>query len=214
MSLEIGFAQNPVPGKLQIVGANFRQKLDLSLFNQDIRTQKITTVSRDMIYLSCGHFHLFVLQQAASEFGLRIGHLFARIRMRHGQKQLALDLHKMRRHRKIIGRKLQIAFADQLHITHVLFRNDRHRNLHDVELLPANEIKQKIEWTFEAFQKHSQRIGRNVKPFRNFKKRLSVEARKRHAVNGLRRRILSAAGIYQIGKRELLGLRGVRSHDQ
>ena len=196
VSLEIGFAQNAVPGKPQIIGAHFGQKFDLCLFDEHISSQEVATISRNAIHFDSRHLHLFILKQTTGKFGLRIGNLFAGIGVRHRKQQLAFDLHEMRGHRKIFGRKFQIAFADQLHIAHVLFRNDRHRNLHDVELLPSDEIQEQIQRAFEAFQKHTQCVGRNVQTLRHLKERLTVQTRKGYAVNCFRRRILRVAGIH------------------
>ena len=163
----------------------------------------------DLVKFDGGHLHALVFQKPAGELGLGIRHLLARVDLRHRQQQLALDLHEVCSHHEIVGRKLKVALANELDVAHVLLGHKRHRNLHHVELLPADEIKKQIERPFKAFQKDLQRIGRNVEPVGDLKKRLAVKARKRHAVDGIGRCGVRHPG--DVFERRLMRLGGLMS---
>ena len=56
----------------------------------------------------------------------------------------------------------------------------RHRDVEDVQVLPADEIQQQIERTLEALQNHFQGIRRDIQILRHLQHRLAFDQRQRH----------------------------------
>ena len=194
--LKFGPRQNPGPGCGKIVGRNLRQKLKLLLLDFHKSPQKVATAPRHCLQVLRRKFHLFVFDDPPGKLGLRVLHLFARVNVRHRQQQLAFDVHEVGGHHEVVGGQFQVTLADEFNVGHVLLGQKRHGNVHHVKLLLADQVKQEVKRPFKAFQKHFERVGRDVKPLGHGKKRLTVQTRQRpvHPFAGRAEHLINCVG--------------------
>ena len=166
------------------------------MFNQHESLEKIPSAPRHFFQVHRRQLHFFVFQKAPRQFRLRVFDFFPGVHVRHRQKKLTFDFQEARRHHKIVGRQFKICVLDPFHIRHVLLGQKRHRNVHDVELLLADEKKKQIQRPFETLKQQFQRVGRDVEILRLFKKRFPVKTRE-HFIIGIacRSREVSENGV-------------------
>ena len=96
------------------------------------------------------------------------------------QKQPRFDLGQNRGHHEVFGGQFQFHVAHQVDVVDVLARDFRDRNIEDVEVLAADQVKQKIERTLERFEDDFQRVRRNVQILRHLQHGLAAHQRQRH----------------------------------
>ena len=111
------------------------------------------------------------------------------------QQHARLDLREHRGHQQVFARQLELQVGHQLDVLHVLARDLGDRDVEDVEVLPADQVQQQVERTFERFEEHLQRLRRDVQIARQLRDRLAVDDGERH-LRLLRRRLgnVSASG--------------------
>ena len=75
-----------------------------------------------------------------------------------------------------------MGLADLVDVGQVLPRHVGQRNVEDVEVLPADQVQQQIERSFEGLKEQLQRVGRDVQILRQLEQRLAIQAGHGHAV--------------------------------
>ena len=135
-----------------------------------------------------------VLLQPAHQFGARI-FFFAGFGRRARQQQARFDLGQDRGHHQILGRQFELDVLHQADVVDVLAGDLGHRDVEDVEVLPADQVQQQVERTFERVENHLQRIGRDVQILRDLQHRLPTHQRQRHLLLLRRAGALCGVGV-------------------
>ena len=90
------------------------------------------------------------------------------------QQHARFDLGKRRGHDQIFAGELELQPCMSVDIVHVLTRDVGDRDVEDVEVLPPDHVQQQVERAFESFEKHLQRLRRDVQIVRQLRHRLAV----------------------------------------
>ena len=132
-----------------------------------------------------------VLEQAPDERLARIllGPAVFLRRIGPRQQHPRLDVNQRRRHDEELPRHIKIHLLHQLDVVEVLLRDDRNRDVIDIQLALANQMEEKIERALEGIQLDVIGIGRRLEicVFRHGVHMIVVDER-RHT--GVRRRHL------------------------
>jgi len=162
------------PGDLKVIQADFRLALDDFVGDPDSDPFVITTDLGHFVQARGGGFHPLVLDEATHQFRTRVFG-FAVLRLgRAWQQHARLDFDQHRRHQQVLGGKLQVALAHRLNVDKVLCRQRRHRNVEDVDVGAANQIKQQIQRAFEGVENDLQGVRRDVEIARHLRHDLAI----------------------------------------
>src|SRR5258708_2493934 len=93
-----------------------------------------------------------MLKQTINQLSARIDELFLFSQRITRQEHARLQLDQLRSHNQKIASHGQIEFLHHIQIAKILVSDSRDRNVVDVHLLLANQVKQQIKRTFELAQ--------------------------------------------------------------
>ena len=96
------------------------------------------------------------------------------------QQHARLDLGQRRGHHQVLAGELELHFLHQLDVLHVLARDLGDRDVEDVEVLPADQVQQQVERTFERLEEHLERLRRDVEILRHLGDGLAIDDGERH----------------------------------
>ena len=132
-------------GNLHIGQARFH-----SDFQRQIGPSEIAAGARQRIEAGGGALHLFISQQAAHQFGARVGGFvfFDIFGLRQQQPRFDFDEH--RRHQKIFGGKIELVRIHLRDVVQILLGDFHHRNIEHIDVLLADEIQKQIQRPLKA----------------------------------------------------------------
>ena len=163
----------------KIIELDSRQRtLDSNMRGRGPDLEDVASDPRQLVEPLCRLLVALVLLQPAHELGARI--VLVVDALGPGQQQPGLDLRQHRRHREVLGRKLQSKLLHQIDVLHVLLRDGGDRDVEQVEVLALDQIEQQIEGTLERFEKDLQGVRWDIEIPRQLDDRLAVDHGERH----------------------------------
>src|SRR5690606_32417211 len=154
--VELGTTHDVLPRGTQIIGRHVRQYLLDRQVGKGMRAMKVAAQLRQGVQLLRGQLHLLVFEQPADKLRTRIIDLFSAVCLFDGQKHAGFDLDQQRRHQQVFSRQLQVVLAYLLDIREILQRDLGHGNIQHIEILLADQLKQKIQQPLEGLKTNLQ----------------------------------------------------------
>ncbi len=179
MAVDVRARNEHGPGGLEVVGRHVRQARRDGVIEPDADRREVAVGQRQFVDRARRLFHALVFEQSPHQLGPRIFCFGAGDCRRLGQQQARLDLDQHRGHQQILGREFQLRAPHHLDVAQVLPRQFRHRNVENVDVLPADEIEQQVQRPFERIEENLERVRRNVQVERQVVERLAIDARQR-----------------------------------
>ena len=178
---QVGAAEHVLEREQELLEVQRRRHAyHVVLADERMNHRRIAFQARQLVDIRRGPLEAFVFLQATDEFGARI-FLDTFLGRWPWQQQPGLDLRENRGHQQVFRRQFQAHhLAHHVDVIHVLPGDLGDRDVENVEVLPADQIQQQVQWTFERFEDDFERVRRNVQVLGHLQHGLPADERERH----------------------------------